>query len=183
MKKPNVYIASPVFYQIADNPHISAHLCQKIKTQWAKLNESCNLIVSETRFPTDDEILQDLGFELRELNSKEINEYGSQGILVVSVTVGGKMNEINVEPGYIITKVNGTPVSKVNDFIGIASFEPDEPYDVWSAHLMGILNIAFAITIWRASSDPVKYKIVIDMILMVSVAVLSSNPTRFNRHN
>lgn len=56
--------------------------------------------------------------------------------------------------------------------MGIAQFEPGNTYDAWSANLLGILNIAFAITIWRAASDPVKYRIIIDMILMVSIGTL-----------
>lgn len=66
-----------------------------------------------------DEILKDLGFELRELNTKEKAEFNTNGILVISVTVDSKMNKINVEPGYIITQVNGIAVDKVNDFIDL----------------------------------------------------------------
>jgi len=66
-----------------------------------------------------DKLLQDLGFELRDLNSKEIAEYGSDGIIVVSVTVGGKMNKINIEPGYIISEVNGEKIDSVNQFIDL----------------------------------------------------------------
>jgi Do/DeqQ family serine protease len=66
-----------------------------------------------------DEVLKDLGFELRELSSAEVAEYGSEGILVVSVTVGGKMHGINLEPGYIITQVNGDKVREVDEFIDL----------------------------------------------------------------
>jgi hypothetical protein len=56
--------------------------------------------------------------------------------------------------------------------MGIAQYDPSNTYDVWSANLIGILNIAFAITIWRASYDPVRFKIIIDMILIVSIGTL-----------
>jgi len=56
--------------------------------------------------------------------------------------------------------------------MGIDQFVPGDTYDSWSANLMGILNVAFAITIWRASYDPIKFRIVIDMILLVSVGTV-----------
>ena len=56
--------------------------------------------------------------------------------------------------------------------MGITQYVPSDTYDVWSANLMGVLNIGFAITIWRASYDPVKFKIIIDMILIVSIGTL-----------
>ena len=57
--------------------------------------------------------------------------------------------------------------------MGITQYDPTNTYDVWSANLMGILNIAFAITIWRASCDPVRYKIIIDMILIVTLGSIA----------
>ncbi len=56
--------------------------------------------------------------------------------------------------------------------MGITQYDPVNTYDVWSANLIGVLNVAFAITIWRAASDPARYRIIIDMILIVSVGTL-----------
>jgi hypothetical protein len=56
--------------------------------------------------------------------------------------------------------------------MGISQYDPSNAYDVWSANLMGVLNAAFAITIWRAASDPQKYRIIVDMIIMVSFGTL-----------
>lgn len=56
--------------------------------------------------------------------------------------------------------------------MGIHQYDPTNAYDVWSANLMGVLNAAFAITIWRAASDPVRFRIIIDMILLVSFGTL-----------
>jgi len=56
--------------------------------------------------------------------------------------------------------------------MGVHQYDPSNVYDVWSANLMGVLNCAFGITIWRASADPVRYKIIIDMILLVSVGTV-----------
>jgi len=56
--------------------------------------------------------------------------------------------------------------------MGVTQYIPGDTYDAWSANLMGVLNMAFAITIWRASGNPIRYKIIIDMILLVSVGTI-----------
>jgi hypothetical protein len=56
--------------------------------------------------------------------------------------------------------------------MGITQYDPSNGYDVWSANLMGVLNVAFAITIWRAASDPARYRIVLDMIILVSIGTV-----------
>jgi hypothetical protein len=56
----------------------------------------------------------------------------------------------------------------LKSIMGILEFDPMDTFDIWSANLLGVLNIAFAITIWRAASDPIRYRIIIDMILIVS---------------
>lgn len=56
--------------------------------------------------------------------------------------------------------------------MGIEQYNPSDTYDVWSANLMGVLNVALAITLWRAAADPSKYRIIIDMVLIVSIGTL-----------
>jgi len=56
--------------------------------------------------------------------------------------------------------------------MGITQYDPSNTYDTWSSNLLGVMNVAFAITIWRASSDPVRFRIIIDMILLVSFGTL-----------
>jgi hypothetical protein len=56
--------------------------------------------------------------------------------------------------------------------MGITQYDPGNAYDVWSANLMGVLNVSMAIAIWRAASDPRKFRLVIDMILMVSAGTV-----------
>jgi serine protease Do len=96
----------------------------KQKTVEATLKNSMNTydFISIRR----DQLLKELGFELRDLNTKEIEEYGAAGVLVVSVTLGSKMSDINVEPGYVITSVNGQAVSTVNAFIDLVEGSADE---------------------------------------------------------
>jgi len=64
-----------------------------------------------------DRVLKDLGFELREMNSNEKSFLKGEGVLVVSILVGSKMDEINMEPGYIITSLNGKRIKTIDEFI------------------------------------------------------------------
>ena len=56
--------------------------------------------------------------------------------------------------------------------MGITDFDPTNGYDMWSVNLIGVLNIAFALTIFRAAGDPVRNKTVLDMIFMVSIGTV-----------
>lgn len=64
-----------------------------------------------------DKILTDLGFELRNLDSNEKKRLDTEGVYVVSVSRGSKIERTNMDPGYIITKVNKKPVRSVQDLI------------------------------------------------------------------
>ena len=63
-----------------------------------------------------DRLLQDLGVEVRELDSAEKLKYGN-GIYVVNVEVGSLIYNTNLEPGYYLTSLNDIPVRSVDDFI------------------------------------------------------------------
>ena len=56
--------------------------------------------------------------------------------------------------------------------MGITQYDPSNGYDVFSANLMGVLNAAFAITIWRAASNPLRFRLIIDMIILVSIGTV-----------
>ncbi len=64
-----------------------------------------------------DRILVDLGFELRNLDSDEKSRIGKEGIYVVSIYKNSKIGATNMDPGYIITSVNGQLVSSVDQLI------------------------------------------------------------------
>lgn len=64
-----------------------------------------------------DKVLLDLGFELRELDLFEKARTSTNGVKVVSVHKDSKISKSNLEPGFIITKINNLRVSKVNDII------------------------------------------------------------------
>lgn len=64
-----------------------------------------------------DKILTDLGFELRDLDNSEKKRLDSEGVYVVSVTRGSKIERTNMDPGYVITKINEKPVTSVQTLI------------------------------------------------------------------
>lgn len=85
--------------------------------------QSCNAILRNQLNTTDfvavrkDKILTDLGFELRELNSDETDRLDKEGILVVSIFRNSTISKTNMDPGYIITSINGKEITTVNELI------------------------------------------------------------------
>lgn len=61
-----------------------------------------------------EKIFTDLGFELRDLDSEEVKENGKDGVMVVSIYKDSKIANTNMEPGYIINRINGKQVESVN---------------------------------------------------------------------
>lgn len=67
-----------------------------------------------------DKLLTEMGFELRELNDAERIEIRKTGAYVLSVKKGSVVEKANIEPGYIITSVNGKDIRTVDDFLKFA---------------------------------------------------------------
>ncbi len=63
--------------------------------------------------------LMDLGFELRNLTSNESSKMKTEGVKVVSVIRNSKIDATNMEPGYIITKLNDNKVETVEELVDI----------------------------------------------------------------
>ena len=64
-----------------------------------------------------DKVLIDLGFELRDLSSSELSKNTTDGVMVVSVYQNSIVGKANVEPGYIITKINNIEVTDVRKLV------------------------------------------------------------------
>ncbi len=58
-----------------------------------------------------DKTFTDLGFEVRDLDSNEKIRLGKEGIYVVSIARGSTIHETNMDPGYIITTINGKRIT------------------------------------------------------------------------
>lgn len=65
-----------------------------------------------------DEILKDIGLELRDLSSEELIDQ-KPGTKVVSVQQGSILSKTNIEPGYIITSINEIPVDGANEAVKV----------------------------------------------------------------
>lgn len=66
-------------------------------------------------------LLRDLGFEVRSLTREERRRIGAQGIKVISIYRDTKVESTNMDPGFVITKVNGKSVNAVDDLVALIS--------------------------------------------------------------
>ncbi len=64
-----------------------------------------------------DPSITELGFELRDLSTKELQILPGPGVYVVSIYRDSKIAETNMEPGFIITSINKKKISNAEDFI------------------------------------------------------------------
>lgn len=68
--------------------------------------------------PKADKVLQRLGIELRNLSSAQAKKVPA-GVVVVSIKQMSTISATNMEPGFIITKINNTKVDDVDDALEI----------------------------------------------------------------
>ena len=66
---------------------------------------------------TDEALLHDLGFELRNLTNEEINRLEMQGVKVMSVFRSSIVADTRMEPGFIITHLNDREVNDVDQLL------------------------------------------------------------------
>jgi len=64
-----------------------------------------------------DELEEELGFALRNLSREEQRKLRLQGVAVSSVRRGSVVYQTNMQPGFIITSVNGKRVNTVNEAV------------------------------------------------------------------
>lgn len=65
------------------------------------------------------QLLSELGLELRNMDSVEKSLFGIRGIVVVSVKSGSIVHDTKLESGYIITKINGVKTEEITDLMKI----------------------------------------------------------------
>ncbi|MEI6410063.1 MAG: Do family serine endopeptidase [Bacteroidota bacterium] len=87
---------------------------KKFRTQ-VTLKDSNN--TTSTAKVEGDELKNDVGLELRDLNKEERRKMRLQGALVTSVKRGSPVYSTNMQPGFVITSVNGNRVSNASDAI------------------------------------------------------------------
>jgi len=72
------------------------------------------------------DVLQDLGFELRELSQDETLRLNIAGVMVKSVYKGSPIARTNMDPGFIITKVNDTVTTNIEEVIELIDAAEDK---------------------------------------------------------
>jgi len=88
---------------------------KKQKTEVTLKNKSNTTSLIGAR---DDDLLMRLGFELREMTDRERKELKiGSGVYVVSILRGSAIEKTQMDPGYIITKVNDKKVASVDEII------------------------------------------------------------------
>jgi Do/DeqQ family serine protease len=72
------------------------------------------------------DILQDIGFELRELSADEKLRLNIQGVMVKSVYKGSPIARTNMDPGFIITKVNDKLAENIEEVVDLINEAEDK---------------------------------------------------------
>ena len=72
------------------------------------------------------DILQDIGFELRELSKDEKLRLNVEGVMVKSVYKGSPIARTNMDPGFIITKVNDKPAVNIEEVVDLINAAEDK---------------------------------------------------------
>lgn len=88
---------------------------KKGKTKITLKNKSND--VAATFDNDEDDLLKDLGFELRNLTSSEARRLKVEGVKVISIYRDSKIERTNMDPGFIITKVDDEKVENIDDLL------------------------------------------------------------------
>lgn len=119
---PTIYLTSPVFRDIADNPLVSKEQQESLKKIWSELQDVANVLVSHTRFPTTQEILEILPHSVdfigchisHPITQSIIENPGIKAICTSSVGFNHIVEES--EPSVLIAHTPGVLEKTVADF-------------------------------------------------------------------
>lgn len=89
----------------------------KKKIAKVKLSDSRNGITKDiaNKKPAE-QILKDIGMQVRDLNAYEEARLPRDGVVVSSIAESGQIAGVNMEENFIITRINGIPVNSVTSF-------------------------------------------------------------------
>ena len=65
--------------------------------------------------------MREIGFELRDLSDKETERLPSEGVKVISIYLGSKIDRTQMDPDYIITKANRQRVTSIDELVAVIS--------------------------------------------------------------
>ena len=89
---------------------------RKYRTR-VQLKDSNNSIMASVKGLYGEELERSLGLGLRELSKEEQRNLHLQGALVTSVRRGSLVHETNIQPGFVITSVNGNHVDNLEEAV------------------------------------------------------------------
>lgn len=119
--KAHVYLASPVFYEISQNPMVSPDLQKKIIQLYHELCEIAEVSVSPSRFPSEMEIINTVRDQEIDFIGCHISHPITSNIAqipsikgIATSTMG--FNHIHMEPGVLITHTPSVLDKTVADF-------------------------------------------------------------------
>ncbi len=69
----------------------------------------------------DNALLEEIGFEIRDLTSEEIKRLGTKGAKVISIYRGSKIERTNMDPDFVITRINQKNIRTAEDVATILS--------------------------------------------------------------
>ncbi len=67
----------------------------------------------------DYSLLKNLGFEIRNLTDSETSKMNTKGVMVISVFRGSTIERTNMDPNFVITKINDVAVSSVDEVVNL----------------------------------------------------------------
>lgn len=65
----------------------------------------------------DDKLLMDIGLEIRELTAIEQNRLKTSGVRIYSIYRNSLIDRTNMDPGFIVTKINDLPIADIASFL------------------------------------------------------------------
>lgn len=89
----------------------------KKKIAKVKLSDSRNGVTKDlAKLKPADQILSDIGMNIRDLSLDEESRLPRDGVIVNSIAEHGQISSVNMEENFIITRINGIPVNSVEVF-------------------------------------------------------------------
>jgi phosphoglycerate dehydrogenase-like enzyme len=148
-----VYLTSPVFREIADNPRVSVKYKFLINKAWSNLNTAANVIVADSRFPSQAEIQRSVAENEADFIGCHIGHRITEEVLtapsvkaVCTSNVG--WNHIHLHPGVLVTNTPGVlagttadytlslilanlrNITGLNDYVWNSQWQPGEKWDL-----------------------------------------------------
>ncbi len=120
-EKPSVYLASPVFHKIADHEKVSMKFKYALNKSWTNLNTATRVVVSDKRFPDENEIKKAVEDHLIDFIGCHIGHSVTEDVLSVPTvkavaTANVGVNHIAKVPGVLITHAPGAMARTVADY-------------------------------------------------------------------